>query len=93
MKGEEGERHVSFINITVSNHWQKLGVTCFHTPGCPPEEPFLLWAILDREITASPSDDLPPDEFKKASQRIRDRMGKAEVSFSEWLEKQKRKTT
>ena len=72
---------------------EKSGVTCFHTPGCPPEEPFLLWAILDRKITASPSDDLPPEEFKKASQRIRDRMGREEVLFAEWLEKQKRKTT
>ena len=93
MKSEEGERHVSFINITVSNRWQKSGVTCFHTPGCPPEEPFLLWAILDRKITASPSDDLPLDEFKKASQCIRDRMGKEEVLFAEWLEKQRRKAT
>jgi len=70
---------------------ERAGIRCFHTPGCPPEEPFLLWAILDREVTAPPSDDLPPEEFKKASLRIRDRMGKEEVVFAKWLEKQKRK--
>jgi len=72
---------------------ERAGITCYHISGCPPEEPFLLWAILDREITVPPGNDLPPEEFKKASQGIRDRMGKEEVIFSEWLERQRRKTT
>jgi hypothetical protein len=72
---------------------ERAGIRSYHISGCPPEEPFLLWAILDREVTMSPGSDLPPEEFKKASQRIRDRMGREEVIFSEWLEKQKRKPT
>ena len=71
---------------------ERAGIRCYHIGGCPPEEPFLLWAILDRELTLPPGDDLPPEEFKKASQRIRDRMGKEEILFAKWLEKQKRKS-
>lgn len=70
---------------------KRAGIRCYHISGCPPEEPFLLWAIMDREITVSPGSDLSPEEFKKASQRIRDRMGQEEILFAKWLEKQKKK--
>ena len=70
---------------------EKAGIRCYHITGCPPEEPFLPWAIVDREVMKAPSSDLPPKEFKKASQRIRDRMGREEILFADWLKKQKDK--
>jgi uncharacterized protein (DUF362 family) len=72
---------------------ERAGITCYHIAGCPPEEPFLPWAIVDRKVMKAPSEDLPPEEFKKASQRIRDRMGREETAFAEWLKDQKRERT
>ena len=72
---------------------EKAGIKCHHITGCPPEEPFPAWAIVDREVKKAPGDDLPPEEFKKASQYIRDRMGREEILFAKWLKGQKRVTT
>jgi len=77
----------------LKNKLERAGITCYHITGCPPEEPFLPWAIVDRKVMKAPSEDLPPEEFKKASQDIRDRMGREEVLFADWLEKQKREMT
>ena len=66
------------------------GITCYHVKGCPPEEPFLAWSIVDRKLVTAPGEDLSPEEFKKSSQGIRDRMEKEEKLFSKWLEKQKK---
>lgn len=65
---------------------ERAGVNSIHIAGCPPGEPFLLWSIVDRQEIST---DLPPEEFKKSSRRIRDRMQREEKIFSEWLKKQK----
>ncbi len=72
---------------------ERAGIKCHHITGCPPEEPFLAWSIVDRKLAKAPGDDLPPEEFKKASQGIRDRMGREEILFAKWLKSQKRETT
>ena len=69
---------------------EKAGIKTIHTEGCPPGEPFLLWSIVDREETKVPGVDLSPEEFRKASEPIRERMVREEVKFAEWLKKQKR---
>lgn len=69
---------------------ERAGINYYHVAGCPPEEPFLPWAIVDRKVTKAPGDDLPPEERQKASQRIRDRMEQEEMLFAEWLKKQKK---
>ena len=70
---------------------EKAGIRSIYTPGCPPGEPFLLWSIVDRKETEIPDEDLSPEEFKKASQPIRERMEREEIRFTEWLKKQKGK--
>ncbi len=70
---------------------EKAGIKSIYTAGCPPGEPFLLWSIVDREATKIPSEDLSPEEFRRASQPIRDRMGREEIRFAGWLKKQKGK--
>ena len=69
---------------------EKAGIKTIHTEGCPPGEPFLLWSIVDREAIKVPGVDLSPEEFRKASEPIRERMVREEVKFAEWLKKQKR---
>jgi uncharacterized protein (DUF362 family) len=95
-EGFDDEQDVFLVGDCTAGLKKKLeraGITCYHITGCPPEEPFLPWAIVDRKVMKAPSEDLSPEEFKKASQRIRDRMGREEVLFAEWLKKQKRETT
>ena len=59
--------------------------------GCPPGGSFLLWSILDREATDVSGVDLSPEEFRKASEPIKERTGRNELRFAEWLKKRKEK--
>jgi uncharacterized protein (DUF362 family) len=70
---------------------ERAGIQCHHIVGCPPEEPFLAWSIVDRTVRKAPDENLSPEETKKASQAIRDRMQREEIHFSSWLKKQKGK--
>jgi hypothetical protein len=70
---------------------ERAGIKCHHIFGCPPEEPFLACSIVDRKVMKAPDDNLPPDEIKKASQGIRDRMQQEEVHFAALLKRLKGK--
>ncbi len=76
--------------LALKKKCERAGIHCHHITGCPPEEPFLAWAIVDRKVTKAPGEELPPEELKRASQAIRDRMTREEVLFASWLERQKR---
>lgn len=84
---------VGDCTIGLKKKCERAGITCYHITGCPPEEPFFPWAIVDRKVTKAPADDLPPEELKKASQSIRDRMGREEILFQKWLKRRKGRTT
>jgi hypothetical protein len=69
---------------------EKAGIKCFHTPGCPPGEPFLGWSIVDREEHQEMSPETSPEEFRKIGPVLRGRIEREMIVFGDWLEKQKR---
>ena len=64
----------------------KAGINCIHVTGCPPGEPFLVWSIVDRQEYK----EMSPEEFKEVAPLLRRRMEQEEISFKDWLGKQKR---
>jgi uncharacterized protein (DUF362 family) len=66
---------------------ERAGIRCFHSEGCPPGEPNLLWTIVDRQEMPS---GLSPEEFAKSSIKIRERMEAEEIHFNAWLKKRKK---
>jgi uncharacterized protein (DUF362 family) len=69
---------------------EKTGIKCFHTPGCPPGEPFFGWSIVDREEHQEMSPETSPEDFRKIGPVLRGRIEREMIVFSDWLEKQKR---
>ena len=65
---------------------QKRGIECFHAAGCPPGEPALGWAIMDRKELG----EISQEEFSAIGHLIRERMEREEIAFKEWLERQQR---
>jgi uncharacterized protein (DUF362 family) len=65
---------------------KQAGINYIHIQGCPPGEPMLCWAIVDRIESAQ----ISSEEHGRAVHLIRQRMEQEEISFKGWLENQKK---
>jgi len=72
--------------LTLKKRLDEAGVTSFYVHGCPPPEPTLGWAIVDRvEMT-----ELSAEDHKNLGPVLRKRLEYEEVLFKEWMAKQAR---
>jgi uncharacterized protein (DUF362 family) len=71
---------------TMKKRLEDKGVKSFHVHGCPPPEPTLCWAIVDRQEMG----ELTPEQHQELGPILRKRLEYEELMFREWLEKQKR---
>lgn len=71
---------------TLKKRLDEAGATWFYVHGCPPPEPTLGWAIVDRvEMT-----ELSAEDHKNLGPVLRKRLEYEEVLFKEWMAKQAR---
>jgi uncharacterized protein (DUF362 family) len=72
--------------LTLKKRLDEAGVTSFYVHGCPPPEPTLGWAIVDRvEMT-----ELSAEDHKNLGPVLRKRLEYEEVLFKDWMAKQAR---
>lgn len=71
---------------TLKKRLDEAGVTSYHVIGCPPPEPTLGWAIVDRVDMG----EIAPEEHEKLRVGIRKRLEYEEILFKEWMAKQAR---
>jgi len=72
--------------LTLKKRLNEAGVTSFYVHGCPPPEPTLGWAIVDRvEMT-----ELSAEDHKNLGPVLRKRLEYEEVLFKDWMAKQER---
>lgn len=73
--------------VSLKKRLNERGIESFAVTGCPPGEPALGWAIVDRREEGQ----ISQEDFGVHGHLIRERMEQEEIIFRAWLKKQDKK--